>query len=166
MCHFFMLGSIPEKVTGTSGTVDMSVEPMMVDPVSIFDGTSLVENLGFYREETIMTNKERVLAELEAGRRNPARDKSIAYVNRSPYFRRGVDINEEISKVDKCVWEYIRNNETTYYNLHGDSSRREVMKVNLERGQAWAKGFTNEEYRANPRAEELLYRSSAYVEAT
>ncbi|KAJ0692743.1 hypothetical protein HanPI659440_Chr15g0589401 [Helianthus annuus] len=131
MCHFFMLGSIPEKVTGTSGTVDMSVEPMMVDPVSIFDGTSLVENLGFYREETIMTNKERVLAELEAGRRNPARDKSIAYVNRSPYFRRGVDINEEISKVDKCVWEYIRNNETTYYNLHGDSSRREVMKVNL-----------------------------------
>ncbi|MFS7986665.1 hypothetical protein Hanom_Chr11g01012971 [Helianthus anomalus] len=97
----------------------------------------------------------------------PDREKGITYVNKSPFFRRGVDINEDTSKDDNRIWDYIRNDEGLMYMLHGDSSRKETMKINLrERGTAWAERFTNEEYRANPRAEELLYRSSADVDAS
>ncbi|KAJ0441402.1 hypothetical protein HanRHA438_Chr16g0745511 [Helianthus annuus] len=68
---------------------------------------------------------------------------------------------------ERRIWDYIRNDEGLLHSLHGDSSRKESMKINLrERGQAWAESFTNEEYRANPRVEELLYRSSANGQAT
>ncbi|XP_035843030.1 uncharacterized protein LOC118489317 [Helianthus annuus] len=124
--------------------------------------------MGFYKEEIERANKERMLAEMDARKRKlQDREKGITYVNKSPFFRRGVDINEDTNKDDNRIWDYIRNDEGLIHMLHGDSSRKETMKINLrERGKAWAEGFTNEEYRANPRAEELLYRSSAYVEAT
>ncbi|MFS7933251.1 hypothetical protein Hanom_Chr04g00377491 [Helianthus anomalus] len=68
----------------------MLIQPLMVKPVSVFDGASYVDNMGFYAEEIVKANKERMLAKIKAGRRKlPVRDKGIAYVNKSPYFRRG-----------------------------------------------------------------------------
>ncbi|MFS7914150.1 hypothetical protein Hanom_Chr02g00150021 [Helianthus anomalus] len=64
----------------------MSAEPLMVKPVTVFDGSNYVENMGFYAEEIVRANKERMLAEMEAGKRKlPDREKGIAYVNRSPF---------------------------------------------------------------------------------
>ncbi|KAM0037546.1 hypothetical protein Hdeb2414_s0013g00404481 [Helianthus debilis subsp. tardiflorus] len=132
----------------------MSAEPLMVEPVTVFDGLNYVENMGYYTEEIEKANKERMLAEIDARKRTlPGREKGITYVNRSPFFRPGVDINEDTSKDDNRIWDYIRNDEGLIHMLDGDSSRKETMKINLERGKAWVEGFTNEEYRANPRAE-------------
>ncbi|KAJ0609157.1 putative papain-like cysteine peptidase superfamily [Helianthus annuus] len=140
MCYFTFTGIIHEE-----GAIVRSAEPLMAEPVTVFDGSYIVENMGFYKEEIERANKERMLAEMDARKRIlPDREKGIPYVNKSPFLRRGVDINEDTSKDDNRIWDYIRNDEGLMYMLHGDSSRKETMKINLE----------------------LLYRSSADVDAS
>ncbi|MFS7933241.1 hypothetical protein Hanom_Chr04g00377371 [Helianthus anomalus] len=119
MCYFILTGIIHDQ-----RGIKMSVLPLMVKPVSVFDRTSYVDNVGFYAEEIARANKERMLTNLLTSE--------------------GVDINEDTSKDDKLICDYIRNDEGALHSLHGDSSRKKVMKINLE----------------------LLYRSRVNLEAT
>ncbi|MFS7933259.1 hypothetical protein Hanom_Chr04g00377601 [Helianthus anomalus] len=143
MCHLILTGIIHDQ-----RGIKMSVQPLMVKLVSVFNGASYVVNMGFYAKEIARANKEKMLAEMEGGRRKlPVREKGITYVNKSPYFRRGwtlMKIQVRMISVYVVTSSTMRKYYIAYMRIQVERKR--------ERGQAWVEGLINEEYRANPRA--------------